>query len=138
MSSGDVPLEELSTAQRLSKDLEDYKVASAAARAAAQLKTIGKTVSAGQSVRYLRVLGSPDVLPLEMLNNRKAISLDFAWYQDSFLIAAHEVLQAFGVEKAVLRQWLLGSESYFIPEDYATNDKKELPLFTHLRGQHNK
>jgi len=135
MLSGDVPLEDMSTTQRLSKDLEDFKVASAAARAAAQLKNIGKRVGAGQSVRYLRVLGSPDVLPLEMVQQLDKPSLDYAWYQEAFLRAAHEVLQTFGVDKEVLRDWLHGSESYFAPEDYALGGKKDFPLFEYTSTQ---
>ena len=49
--------------------------------------------------------------------------------QASFLRAAHEVLQTFGVEKELLRDWLHGSESYFSPEDFALEGKKDLPLF---------
>jgi DNA polymerase-2 len=128
MQSGEIPVEGMSTSQRLSKNLEDYKVASAAARAAQQLVNHGKTLGAGQRTRFLRVIGDPDVIPLELFNQRP-ITLDYAWYQKSFLRAAHEVLQTFGVEKEALRHWLLGTESYFSPEDYLRRGERELPLF---------
>lgn len=128
IQGGEIPVEKMSTAQRLSKNLEDYKVASAAARAAQQLADHGKTLGAGQRVRFLRVIGDPDVMPLELFA-KQPISLDYAWYEKSFLRAAHEVLQTFGVEKDVLHNWLLGNESYFSPEDYLQEAEKDLPLF---------
>ncbi len=127
MQNGEIPVEEMSTSQRLSKNLEDYKVASAAARAAMQLAAHGKTLGAGQRVRFLRVVGDMDVIPLELFV-QQPLPLDYAWYQKSFLRAAHEVLQTFGVEKEMLNHWLLGNESYFSPEDYLLKGEKELPL----------
>ena len=56
-----VPLEDLLVSQKISRTLEEYKVPSPAARAAAQLKEIDKHLIPGQRVRFLYTRGKPGV-----------------------------------------------------------------------------
>lgn len=128
MVAGGIPSRELRIAQRLSRELADYRVISAAGRAAKQLAKVGKTVRAGQTVEYLRVLGRPDVLAWDLVGDETDAQLDLAWYRVSFLRAAHELLQVFGVDQDTLALWLDGKAAYFRPEDYLDGAQKELPL----------
>ena len=52
---------ELLLAQRLTREVEDYRSPSPGARAARQLKEVGKIVKPGQRVRFLYTLGRPGV-----------------------------------------------------------------------------
>ena len=97
LRGGRVPPEELLVAQRITREVEDYRSPSPAARAARQLKEPGKMVKPGPA-RALSVhpgatgrlcLGSP--LPPD------PATLDLARYQELLLRAAAEVLEPFGV-----------------------------------------
>jgi hypothetical protein len=55
--------------------------------------------------------------------------LDYAWYQQAFLRAAHELVESFGVTEETLWDWLEGRESYFQPEDFVARQPQRLPLF---------
>ena len=61
LRAGRVPLEELLVSQRLSRELDRYRTPSPAARAAQQLAAAGRSVRPGQRVRFLHLLGQPDV-----------------------------------------------------------------------------
>ena len=126
--SGQVPFEKLKIAQRLSRDLDDYRVFSATARAGLLLTANQKQTGAGHTIEYLRVKGSPDVLPWD-LSADKEIHLDLDWYGELFFRAAHEILQPFGVEKKTLIDWIVSQAGYFRPEDYVNAAPKDLPLF---------
>jgi DNA polymerase elongation subunit (family B) len=58
LASGRVPLEALVVSQKLSRAVSEYRSPSPAARAAAQLEQIGKTLQAGQMIAFLYVLGA--------------------------------------------------------------------------------
>jgi len=94
LRDGRVPLEDLVMRQRLSKELEAYRTPSLAARAAIQLSEIGKTMRAGQSVRFIITRGKPGVhawdLPTEI--DRKTI--DTSRYQVLLQRAIRTVLDA--------------------------------------------
>ena len=94
LRDGRVPLEDLVMRQRLSRELDAYRTPSQAARAAIQLAEIGKTMRAGQSVRFIITRGKPGVhawdLPTEV--DRKTI--DVARYQVLLQRAIRTVLDA--------------------------------------------
>ncbi|MDA1329640.1 MAG: hypothetical protein DWG76_01760 [Chloroflexi bacterium] len=131
LHEGEVEKSKLVIAQNLSKNLDDYKVHSAGARAALQLKKLGKSVGAGQVVRYLRTRGEFNVLAWDLALTGQTFLPDHDWYADSLLRAAHEVLQSFGIEKEILRDWLAGHSTYYQPEDYVAAPKSGLPLLSY-------
>jgi DNA polymerase-2 len=123
-----IAMRELVISQRLGRELEDYKALSSVGRAAQQLALAGKQPRAGQRVDYLRVIAEGDVLAWALSSSQQQILLDFAWYQQAFLRAAHELVQCFGITKETLELWLQDQESYFRPEDYVNGSNQELPL----------
>jgi DNA polymerase-2 len=94
LRDGRVPLEDLVMRQRLSRELEAYRTPSPAARAAQQLAEVGKTMRAGQSIRFIITRGKPGVhawdLPAEV--DRK--SIDVQRYQTLLYRAIRTVLDA--------------------------------------------
>ncbi|NIV15257.1 MAG: hypothetical protein GWN62_29595, partial [Aliifodinibius sp.] len=62
LRAGQIPLDDLVVAQRLSRDLSQYRQPSPAAKAAAQLHALDKPMHAGQVVHFLFVKKSPGVL----------------------------------------------------------------------------
>ncbi len=135
MMAGEIEIERLIIAQRLSQDLDNYRVPSAAARAGMQLARTGKKIGAGQTVRFLRTLDESGVLAWDLSAGVENIALDYAWYAKIFRRAAFEVLQPFDVEKSAAGDWLGEGESYFQPDDYAEAGAKDLPLFEYGRGK---
>jgi DNA polymerase-2 len=61
LRAGRIPLEELIVRQRLSRSLDGYKFPSPAARAAMQLKAMGREIAPGQSVEFLFTRGGSGV-----------------------------------------------------------------------------
>jgi DNA polymerase II len=61
LKAGRVPVEDLLVTQRLSRELDNYKTPSPAARAAMQLVDAGKTVAPGQVIRFVFTRGRPGV-----------------------------------------------------------------------------
>ncbi len=66
LKTGQVPYEELIVAQKLSKALDKYKSPSPAARAAMQLRAIGREIAPGQSVQFLFTRGGCGVQAWEL------------------------------------------------------------------------
>lgn len=62
LRDGSIALDDLVVAQRLSRDIAQYRQPSPAAKAAAQLHMLQKPISAGQVVHFLFVKNSPGVL----------------------------------------------------------------------------
>lgn len=102
LRTGQVPLEQLLLALRLSREVADYRVPSPAARAARQLQDAGKVVKPGQRVRLLYVLGKPGVWAWDLPGRPDPAVLDFARYSGLLLRAAAEVLEPFGWQKEKL------------------------------------
>jgi len=115
LRSGRVPLEDLLATQKLSRELEEYRVPSPPARAAARLAADGKKVSRGQYVRFLYTRGKPGVHPWDAAAAPRPESVDIARYGELFLPAAHTVLQPLGVEEQTLRCWLFSNAGYGAP-----------------------
>ncbi len=67
-----IPLEKLLVSQKLSRNLEEYRTPSPAARAVAQLQATGKSVRRGQHVRFLYTRGEPHTHSAARAGNRCA------------------------------------------------------------------
>jgi DNA polymerase II len=66
LRAGRVPLEELVVTQSLSRELEQYKVPSPAARAGLQLQAAGRSAAPGQFMRFVFVRGDDRVRVWEL------------------------------------------------------------------------
>jgi DNA polymerase-2 len=107
-----VPLEHLLVAQKLSRELDEYRVPSPAARAVAQLEAIGKSLRPGQMVQFLYTLGKPGVVAWDLPAPPDPKTLDIPRYTELLVRAASSVLQPLGVDEEMLRQWLFGAYGY--------------------------
>ncbi|MBU0512967.1 MAG: hypothetical protein KJ638_14870, partial [Chloroflexi bacterium] len=115
LRAGRVPLEQLVVTQKLSRELENYRVPSPAARAVGQLQAEGKEIKMGQYVRFLYTRGKPGVYAWDLPIPPKAESVDKDRYTELYLRAAHTVLQPLGVEEQTLRWWLFSNAGYGAP-----------------------
>jgi DNA polymerase-2 len=101
----EVPLEDLITGQKLSKALEDYTSPSPAARAAAQLASVGKQARPGQRVRLIYMLGEPGVHAWDLPDPPDRAGVDLARYRVLLLRAAGAIFQPFGMSEQALLAW---------------------------------
>jgi DNA polymerase-2 len=93
---GEAPIEKLLAALRLSRELEDYRTPSPAARAAVQLQQIGKETRPGQRVRLLYLRGKPGVHAWNLPDPPDRRSLDLDYYRTLMLRAAEAILIPLG------------------------------------------
>ncbi len=107
-----MPPAQLLLAQRLTREIEDYRSPSPAARAARQLREVGKIVKPGQRVRFLYTLGAPGVRAWDLPAKPDPAALDLARYKELLLRAASEVLGPFGAPEAAL-EVLLSNPNVF-------------------------
>lgn len=115
LRAGQVPLDQLLLALRLSREVADYRTPSPAARAARQLQGAGKVVKPGQRVRFLYTLGRPGVWAWDLPDCPSPAALDTARYAKLLARAAAEVLEPFGWQEEKLLT-TGGSCSLFLPE----------------------
>jgi DNA polymerase-2 len=115
LRTGRVKVQALLVSQKLSRTLEEYRVPSPPARAAAQLAAIGKLLKPGQHVRFLHTLGEPGVHAWDLPEPPDPRSVDVARYQELLLRAAFTVLQPLGVSEERLQDWLLADAAYGAP-----------------------
>ena len=80
LRSGHVPMEELVVRQKLSREPDAYKTPSPGARAALQLRTQGKEIPAGGSVRFLYTRGGSGVHAWELGDKPDSRRLDTKRY----------------------------------------------------------
>ena len=95
LRDGQIPLEDLLITQKLSRELENYKVPSPAARAAAQLVKAGKHISAGQRVRFLFTRGNPGVYAWDIPDSFDKRTLDVCKYHELIVRAKNTILNPF-------------------------------------------
>ncbi len=93
---GAVPLQDLLASLKLSRELEQYRTPSPAARAARQLQQIGKEVRPGQRVRFLYLRGQPDVHAWDLPEEPDVRRIDIAMYEKIMRRAAESVLLPLG------------------------------------------
>ncbi|MFQ5399275.1 MAG: DNA polymerase domain-containing protein [Anaerolineae bacterium] len=107
LRSGQVPPQRLLVSQTLSRPLEEYKVRSPAARAAAQLQAAHKLRFPGQRIRFVLTVGEPGVFAWDSPEPLDPAAIDVARYIELTLRAVAAVLQPWGVKKAWLDEWVL-------------------------------
>jgi DNA polymerase-2 len=129
LRAGRIPLEKLLVSQKLSKTLEEYRDPSPAARAAAQLARIGKTVKQGQRVRFIYTRGDPGVHAWDLPTPPSPAALDVPRYTTLFIRAASSVLQPLGVDEQTLRNWVIGNAAYLTPPGVQPTRSATLPLW---------
>ncbi len=129
-----VPIDELVIAQTLSHELDAYVVPSPAARAAAQLRGVGKEIRPGQRIRFVYTYGQPGVAVWDLPGLPSLENLDIARYRTLMLRAAHTVLQPFGVTEAMLENWLFAKAGYGAPVGKIPAVNELGPLFTELES----
>ena len=129
LRQGKIPLEELLVSQKLSRPLEEYKVPSPAARAAAQLAGIGKHLTPGQRVRFLFTRGDPGVFAWDLAEKPEAESIDVDRYAELLCRAAFTLLQPLGVKEQTLRWWMFTNAGYGAPPGFLPASRsQETPL----------
>jgi DNA polymerase-2 len=135
LRQGKVSLEELLVSQKISRSLEEYKVPSPAARAAAQLARAGKYLIPGQRVRFLYTRGEPGVFAWNLPKRPDPGMVDTDRYAELLCRAAFTILQPLGVEEQTLRWWMFSNAGYGAPPgilpvscDQKTPLLGELPL----------
>jgi DNA polymerase II len=110
LRQGRIPLEKMVTSQRISRELDEYRSPSPAARAAAQLAGVGKHLRPGQRVRFLYTRGEPGVYAWDLPEPVSRAALDVARYTELLLRAGGSVLGPFGIGEAALRLWVQEGE----------------------------
>jgi DNA polymerase elongation subunit (family B) len=132
LNNRNVPIEELLVTQRLSRELDEYRVPSPVARAACQLQAIGKNVQMGQRIQFLYTRTEQGVCAWDLPEPFNPALIDTARYKELLFRAAHEVLQPLGVPERVLRNWLFIGTSYLVPPGLL-HHRLEMPLFAGLQ-----
>ena len=97
LRAGMVKPAELLVAQRLTRAPEKYKTPSPAARAAMQLRAVGKDPQPGQRIRFLHIYGKPDVWAWDQPAPFDMRRIDVGVYRKLLLRAAADVFQPFGI-----------------------------------------
>lgn len=130
LRAGQIPLKELLVSLKLSRELDEYRVPSPAARAAAQLETVGKKLRPGQRVRFLYTLGEPGVYAWDLPEPPNPSSVDVRRYTELLLRAASSVVQPLGVSETDLHDWVLSNAAYLAPPgSQPLASKATLPLW---------
>jgi len=128
-----IPLAELLISQKISRSLEEYKVPSPAARAAAQLAEIGKNLIPGQRVRFLYTRGKPGVFAWDLDERPDPKTVDIDRYAELLCRAAYTILQPLGVEERTLRWWMFTNAGYGAPPGFLPDScSQETPLLGDL------
>ena len=96
-------VEELWITQRLSRELQAYRVATPSATAAGQLYSIGKELRPGQKVQFIYIRGKPGVFARDLPIQPEMEMVDIKKYQLLLLRAAETVLKPFGWDQEALR-----------------------------------
>jgi DNA polymerase-2 len=132
LSDRKIPLNDLLVTQTLSRELDEYRVPSPAARAAGQLQTMGKNIRMGQRIQFIYTKTKQGVLAWDLPEPFNPALIDIPRYKELLFRAIHEVLQPLGATENVLRNWIFGEASYLIPPSLL-HHRLELPLFAGLK-----
>jgi DNA polymerase-2 len=129
LRQGMIPLAELLVSQKLSRPLEEYRVPSPAARAAAQLARVGKHLIPGQHVRFLFTRGDPGVFAWDLAEKPAVGSIDLDRYAELLCRAVFTLLQPLGVKEQTLRWWMFTNAGYGAPPGFLPSFcSQETPL----------
>ena len=104
-----VPLEDLITRKRLTREPEEYKGKSDSAKAANQLRAAGINVRVGQRIPMLYIKGEkPGVFAWGLPEPPKWNQIDKARYRDLLIRSVYQVLQPLGMSEADLTSLVIG------------------------------
>jgi len=107
--AGQVPLEDLITRKRLSREPEAYKGKSDSAKAARQLRAAGINVRVGQRLPMIYVRGEkPGVYAWGLPEEPKWSQIDKARYRDLLIRSVFQVLQPLGMNERDLNSLVIG------------------------------
>jgi DNA polymerase elongation subunit (family B) len=135
LSNRKIPVEELIVTQTLSRELDEYRVSSAVARAARQLQSVGKNIRMGQRIQFLYTKTKQGVYAWDLPGTFNPTLIDIYRYKELLFRAVHEVLQPLGVTENVARNWIFSKASYLVPPGLL-NNSLDLPLFANLKDVH--
>jgi len=76
LRNGKVPIEELVITQSLSREVEEYRASSSAARSAMQLSAIGRKVAPGQFMRFVYIRGQERVRAWELGVDARTVDIE--------------------------------------------------------------
>jgi DNA polymerase-2 len=113
LRAGETPNRELIVSQRLSRQPQEYRVRTAAARAAQELLRAGVDLQPGEHLRFLYVPGAEKVRAWDLLD--PDVVYDREAYTELLLRAIETVLMPVGVDRRTLDLWLLGNAGYWGP-----------------------
>jgi DNA polymerase-2 len=113
LRAGEAHNRELIVSQRLSRRPEEYRVRTAAARAAHELLRAGVDLQPGEHLRFLYVPGAEKVRSWDLLDPRAVY--DREAYTELLLRAIETVLMPLGVDRRTVDLWLLGNAGYWGP-----------------------
>jgi DNA polymerase-2 len=135
LRNGQVSLKELLVSQKISRTLEEYKVPSPAARAAAQLAKIGKEFIPGQRVSFLYTRGRPGVVAWDLPGRPNPGMIDTERYAELLCRSAYTLLQPLGVKEQTLRWWMFTNAGYGAPPGFLPERvSQEIPLLGDISG----
>jgi DNA polymerase-2 len=116
LRAGAAPPEELVMSHRLSRLPQEFRVRTAAARAAAELLHSGVELQPGEMLHFVHVSGPERVRAWEQVaEHPEQLTYDREVYTELLLRAAESVLAPVGVERQALEAWLLGDAGYWGP-----------------------
>jgi DNA polymerase-2 len=119
---GRIPLDDLLVTQKLSREVDTYRVPSPVARAVLQLAGEGKSIRPGQYVRFIYTFGDPGVHAWDLAVPLNPAAVDVGRYRTLLIRAAHTVLQPLGVTEQELASWLHDDTGYGTRQgDFARN-----------------
>jgi DNA polymerase elongation subunit (family B) len=121
--------------QTLSHELDEYRVSSAVARAARQLRSVGKNIRMGQRIQFLYTKTKQGVYAWDLPGTFNPTLIDIYRYKELLFRAVHEVLQPLGVTENVARNWIFSKASYLVSPGLL-NNSLDLPLFANLKDLH--
>ncbi len=136
LQSRRIPIGELIVTQTLSRELDEYRVPSPAARAARQLQEKGMIVRMGQRVQFIYTTSEVGVHAWGLQDTLKPALMDISRYKEILFRAVHEVLQPLGLTENILRDWMFSNASYLMTASQLHSihfKRAELPLFANLK-----
>jgi DNA polymerase-2 len=113
LRAGQAPAKSLVVQQRLSREPEEFRVRTAAARAVQQLLDAGVPLSAGEQLRFLYVPGPEKVRAWDLVD--QTAPYDVEAYTELFLRAVESLLSVASVDRSMLENWLLAGAGYWGP-----------------------
>ena len=103
LRTGHIPLKKLVISQKISRNVSEYVTPSPAAKAAGQLSLIGKDLRPGQIVRFIYVIGQPNIHAWNLPKAPRLEKIDIDRYCKLLLRAALTILQPFGINEKRLK-----------------------------------